>query len=685
MPTATYLNNSLTKALYGNKDRFVFDIETNGLLDKTTVIHCIVAINVDTLEVHRFRPHEIKEGIELLENASLAVAHNGIKFDHPAVQKITNVCLNKGIFFDTLTAVRLLYSNIKDIDLKLIAKYKRNMQEGRPVIGVQCLPPKLYGSHSLEAWGWRLSEYKGDFGKTCDWETYSEEMLEYCEQDVWVLLKLFKTVLSKIKETSAEFAIAMEHSVSWLLAKQERNGFVFDERKAQLLNSRLISERASIELELINTFNGWYTASEMRIPKRNVNAKFGSRCLSTCVGAPYTPVKWIEFNPNSRQHITKVAQELGWKPDQFTETGQPKIDDEILNKLNIPQLAPISRYLMLSKRLAQLSDGAQAWLSHVHNGKIHGSVNPCGAVTGRATHSFPNIAQVPSCSVEFGPECRELFTVPEGWVLMGSDASGLELRCLANAMYPYDGGAYGQIVLNGDIHWANAQAAGFINPGTLRDHHNPEHEAARNAAKRFIYAFLYGAGDELIGILVGYDESDYLRWKETNAHVKVINSLKRRGIVPTREMICHILKGAEVKSRFLKGLPALKKLINQCKNDAKDQGYVIGLDGRRVHCRSERSSLNAKLQSDGAVVCKAWIVAVDEIAKQRGLKHGWDGDYAYSAWVHDEIQVACRNQEIADLMGSISEEAMKSVSLLFNFKCQLGTDYKTGKSWKDTH
>ena len=665
--------------------RLAFDIETNGLLDETTKIHCIVAIDIDTREVWRYDPTQIAEGVEKLRSASFLIAHNGIKFDHPAIEKITGVCLDKSRFFDTLVASRLIYSNIKDIDAVLINRYRAYMARGGVPHGKPCLPPKLYGLHGLEAWGWRLGEYKGDFGKQNDWSTYSIEMMEYCEQDVWVLVKLYEKFVQKMGEFDFTRSLHLEHDAAWLLAQQERNGFVFDEEKAFRLHGILTAQREVARMELVALFGGWWAPNGVTTPKRTINAKPGSRAISTMEGAPYTKIKWVDFNPGSRLHIIRVATGMGWVPTEFTESGQPKVDDEVLSKLDLPGMKPIVRFLMLQKRLGQLAEGDQAWLHHVKNGKIHGSVNPNGAVTGRATHANPNIAQVPSCGAEFGPECRELFTVPEGWVLMGSDASGLELRCLGHAMEPYDGGRYIAVVLNGDIHWENAQAAGFIPVGTIRDSHNPEHEAARNAAKRFIYAFLYGAGDELIGQLVGYSNADYLRWKKEEAHKSVINRLKRQGVKPTKQMICHILKGGEVKARFLKGLPALKKLIDHCKAQAKDVGHIIGLDGRKVYCRSPHSSLNTLLQSAGALVCKHWIVTVDRLAREAGLKHGWDGDYAFCAWVHDEVQVACRTRAIAEQMGQICAQAMSITEKYFDFRCPLGSEYKIGASWKETH
>ena len=188
----------------------------------------------------------------------------------------------------------------------------------------------------------------------------------------------------------------------------------------------------------------------------------------------------IPFNPGSREDIAeRLKQTYGWTPSEFTESGSPKIDDEILTALPYPEAKELSRYFLLQKRLGQIGEGRQAWLKNAicENGQyiIHGRVITNGAVTGRCTHSSPNIAQVPAVGSPYGEECRALFHAPTGWLQIGCDASGLELRCLAHYMARYDNGAYADIILHGDIHTENQKAAGL---------------ETRNQAKRFIYAFL---------------------------------------------------------------------------------------------------------------------------------------------------------------------------------------------------
>lgn len=598
--------------------KYIFDIETDGLLEEATKIHCLVVRDVDTGEVQVFQQHDepvaknVADGLRVLMGAELVVGHNVIKFDLPVIQKLYPwFTYDPAKVLDTLVCTRLVWPNIKDHDADLIRK--------------EVLPGKLFGSHSLKAWGYRLKCHKGEFEGP--WDVCTQEMIDYCVQDTEVTLALYTRIKDK---NYANQAIELEHQIAWVMAQQERNGFVFDEAKAATLYGQLSQRRSDLERELTETFGSWEVRLPDFIPKRD-NKKAGYKA-----GVPVPRSKTVEFNPSSRDHIANRLTELyGWKPTEFTDGGKPKVDETVIGKLDYPPCKLLTEYLMLQKRIGQLAEGDQAWLKLVRKGKIHGSINTNGAVTGRATHAYPNIAQVPSSNSPYGLECRELFTVPAGWYLVGADAAGLELRCLAHFMAKWDGGKYGEVLLTGDIHTMNQEAAGL---------------ETRPQAKTFIYAFLYGAGDEKIGSIVG---------KGADA-------------------------GKKLKARFLAKTPALKKLKDAVTEAAK-RGYLVGLDGRHLHVRSAHAALNTLLQSAGALVCKKWLVILEENLQALGLKHGWDGDYAFSAWVHDEVQIACRDAEIAQ---QVAAEATKAVTLAgeyFGFRCPLAGDAKVGASWKDTH
>lgn len=607
----------------------VSDFETDGLLDTVTKIHCLTIYKFfpETLTFEFHGDYNTDEGtvrnglVELWNFAHFGgdvVFHNGIKYDHPVLKKLhPDLAFPVERVIDTMVLSRLVYSSLDLVDSNLL---KRGI-----------LPGKLFGQHSLKAWGYRLGELKGNYAAETEdaWAKYTPEMGMYCNQDVKVTCKL----LAKIYEKQySPTAIQLEHEAARLMAQQERNGFPFNETKAAGLYVELLEKREELERKLKESFGSWTVKLPDFVPKRD-NKKMGY-----VKGVPVPRSKVIDFNPSSRDHIANRLTALyGWVPKDFSETGKPKIDDEVLSKLTYPEAPMLTEYLLVDKRIAQLAEGNQAWLKVSKQGKIHGSVNPNGAVTGRATHAYPNVAQVPSCAAPYGSQCRELFGADNvGWVQAGIDASGLELRCLAHFMGRWDDGAYGQVILNGDIHTENQKAAGL---------------PTRNNAKTFIYAFLYGAGDEKIGSIVGGGKAE----------------------------------GSKLKRKFMQSLPALGSLVDTVKATARKQGFLKGLDGRKLHVRSEHSALNTLLQSAGALICKKWIVVLEQRMLALGYKHGWDGDFCYLAWVHDEVQLACRTHEIAEIAVREAQLAMKDTEAFFNFRCPLDTEGKIGANWKDCH
>lgn len=682
----------------------LFDLETNGLLDTVSVIHCLVTKDTETLEVklyanlfiYRDIAGTIEEGIKTLMTGPIG-GHNVIKYDIPVIQKLHPwFTFDKAQVFDTLVATRLIYSNLKDIDSGLLKKKQ--------------LPGALFGSHKLEAWGYRLKMMKGeyadefkarmgdDYEEGMEWRECSQEMIDYCVQDVEVTYALWLKI--EAKEYSP-LALELEHQLAWLMAQQERNGFPFDATKAATLYAKLAQRRGELERELKAEFRFWFApdgptrkppksrkvwiqddngGDTRRIKKKGLPAYFERGSYEHYTeGVPYTKVKEVEFNPSSRDHIAdRLIKLYGWKPEVFTDGGKPKVDDEVMAKLEYPPCKLLTEYLMVQKRISQLAEGDNAWLKMERNGKIHGSINPNGAVTGRATHSYPNVAQVPAVGAPYGHECRELFCVPPGWLQVGADASGLELRCLAHFMARYDGGKYGNILLNGDIHWANVQAMGLTDD--TRDETNKLHKVYRDGGKTFIYGFLYGAGDLKAGRIV----------------FGLLMSAKAMGL--PYQQIAHVFfkgnenpseddlkeAGKKLKRTFLKKTPALKRLIEAVRESAK-RGYLIGLDKRLLHVRSSHAALNTLLQSAGAIICKKWLLLIEEELQARGLKHGWDGDYAFMAWVHDEVQIACRNREIAEVVAEVATQCVAKAGEFFNFRCPLAGEAKIGNNWAECH
>lgn len=644
----------------------LFDVESDGLLDTISRLHCLVIKDSLSGRTWRYRPDNVEEGLRKLMEATweepsaeeLEVdgpyrigGHNVIKYDVPAIQIVFPWFKpNPNAIYDTLVASRLIYSSLELRDAKLI-------RQGT-------LPGKLFASHSLKAWGYRLGVLKGTYAAdTADaWAEFSEEMLSYCVQDVEVTDRLYQILL---KQAYSATAIRLEHETCWMIAQQERNGFPFNEQKAAEYYAELSARRAELETSLVETFGSWYEPATKapKVPGKD-NKRFGYMA-----NAAFSPIKHVTFNPGSRQHIARCLKLMGWVPSEFTETGQPKVDESTLEALEFPEAKLVVEYLTIQKRIGQLAEGDNAWLKLVTDkGRIHGYVNTNGAVTGRATHSFPNLAQVPSVKVDkaenvlygfaggWGAEFRALFQAPKGWSQIGIDASGLELRCLGHFVWPFDDGEYADVVLNGDIHTVNQKAAGL---------------ETRGQAKTFIYAFLYGAGAQKIGSIV----------------IPLASPEEQKAL------------GKKLMQEFLKKTPGIKKLrdaitktlVESSEWVGKEQKitwkrrHLVGLDGRKLHIRSPHSAPNTLLQSAGALICKKWGARTVERLDALGLRQGWDADYCQMAWVHDEYQYAASSVEIAEVIGRESQEAMRDTQAFFNFRVQLDTEGKIGRNWKECH
>lgn len=583
------------------KDKYiVFDIETDGLLDTTKRFWCGWLYDSYTDLYTGYT--DLDEFFDALNEYGTSgyniVGHNICKFDIPALKKLKGERFEfdvRDVCIDTLVLARLIYSNIKDTDVGL-------MRSGK-------LPKALYGSHSLKAYGYRMGELKGTYGEhEGAWDKFTHEMYEYNKQDVVVTLKLFNKLMAKGYPLKA---IQLEHDIAWVMAKQERNGFVFDKDQAVKLYSELSGKRQVLYENLVSKGGSWTVYKGDKIYKRD-NAKRGIKA-----GVPYPQYEEVTFNPNSRQHIAKVLMDRGWEPTEMTPTGAPKVDEETLKTAKgIDITEDILEYLLINKRIAQLAEGDNAWLKLMKEDedgytRIHGSVNPNGAVTGRATHAYPNVAQVPAGRSPYGEECRSLFRVPTGWYEAGIDASGLELRCFAHFLYPYDHGEYVNEILNGDIHTHNQKMAGL---------------PTRDQAKTMIYCMMYGGGDGKLGEVI-------------NGTAKDGKALKERffNAVPAYKELCSDIERTLItSSEWVGGVNKVtwRKRAHPDNSNLSITHSILGLDRRVVYVRSPHSALNTLLQSAGALICKKWVCLVEENMRKAGYKHGWDGDFAMMAWVH---------------------------------------------------
>jgi len=570
--------------------KLAFDIEANGLnevvagkkdtyLREATKIWCMSVCNIDLGEMLLFEQDNLADGIQMLRDADMIIGHNIYAFDIPLIERLYGSLDKKpDQIMDTLILSRLVYGDN---------------------------PPTTDQSHSLMAWGEHLGHSKIDYQG--GWDNYTAEMGKYCLQDSVVTAKIWEHFSKQNYMTQYSRAVRMEHVVADMIKRQVEAGFGFDLDKAEALEMELLIEKSQIEDEMRRIFPD-------KIIVRH-SEKTGKRLKD----------KVEVFNPGSRQQIAERLQEkYGWEPST-TDKGNPKVDHEVLSNLDYPEAKTLCKYFDLIKLMSQVSD----WVGRAkisRDKRIHAYINTLGAVTGRMSSKEPNIQQVHS-----DPRARALFVPKSGWVLVGSDLKGLELRMLAHYLYPFDNGAYAKEVCEGDIHTHNQKAMEL---------------ESRNTAKTAIYCFLYGGGDEKFA--------------------KTINS--------------STYKAKQTKNKLLSNIPGLKKLIENCRFDTLDKGYVKPFNWRPVYVRKEHAALNTLLQSSGAHIAKAWACVADQRLR---MEIGQD-KFNWVASVHDELQVEC-HPDVANKVGKILCESATTAGELLRSNCKIEAEFKVGNNWSETH
>jgi len=410
--------------------------------------------------------------------------------------------------------------------------------------------------------------------------------------------------------------ISLEHQVAHILTTQELHGWNFDETAARELESALRRELEETTRLLRKKFP--FVAGAMFTPKRN------NRTLGYVEGAQTTRLK--EFNPTSRDHIAWILQtHCGWIPSSMTLTGKPVIDEPVLKEIGTDTALHFLRVLELTKALGMISEGVNAWQKLVTtSSRIH---HHCSVATQtfRCAHRSPNLAQVPS-----DERFRKLFTATNGYVLVGADLSGIELRMLAHYLARYDQGRYSEILLTGDIHATNADAIGVT----------------RRQVKTITYAFLYGAGNTKIGYT--YDK----QLSESQAKKK----------------------GKEIREAYVAAIPGLKELLAAV-HKASTRGYVLGLDNRRILCDSRHKSLNYLIQGSSAIIAKRWMVLANEKLPEHTHQ---------LAFVHDELQYETKKEQIKDLEFLLELSAVRAGEY-YKMRCPIAAESKHGATWADVH
>ena len=596
-----------------------FDVEADNYLEDATRIWCIVAYDDELDTWYRFGPDEIEEGVRLVSGHDCRAAHNGFGFDFPLITKLHGVDWREGPGFqgmvDTLVLSRLAFPDLNGVSWVDKDTGKRQFQ-----------------THSIEAWGRRLDEPKGSFDEFSKWDP---AMLDYCEQDVRVMVALVAKIREEAPWALTERCFGLEHEFARNIQDMMDLGAPYDEELADEILEETQGKMATLFPQFLKMHQGWYK----NLVKKKVSGILGrtvtdEECDTLFAADGFKEFRFRKrperepFNPNSDVQVRKLFKEkYDWVSPKKTDSGLPSVSWDVLESLSFPEASLLVDWALLSMLASSLSTGEKSWSKNVEDGRIHGFVCHNGTPTSRCRHSGPNLGNIPRRGDWL--RCRALFKAKPGNVLVGADASALELVMLAHYLSYWDGGRYVEVMLSGDPHTFNQEAAGL---------------PTRDQAKELIYAHNYGAGDPKLGSLVSKS--------------KDFRVLKR--------------EGSKLRARLVKGIPFFEDLVNSVKERANTKGELIGLDGRRIPTRSDHSALNFLLQGGGAVVMKrATNLACRQVS---GLV----------LHVHDEMQFEVP-EDRGEEVGVVLAESIRQAGRDMGLRCPLDAAYKVGPSWASTH
>ncbi len=686
----------------------LLDTEYNNIrAELATKIWCIVATDVDTGEKFKFHPSEEGEDqfhdqfkdefVKFVQGYDHFIGHNYWAAEAVVCKNLLGIDFKDRKVTDTLVLSRTLRPAPAPIeqhgDLKAKGLDTRN------------------GNHSLEAWGKRLGFAKIEFDK---FDRFSFEMLDYCERDVDLNVKVLEVLNHEIKTYEfSQAALDLEHDIHRILTNQAIAGFTLNVPQAKELaleTDKLIEEYLA---RLHEVFPDKKTVIEVYKPKLKKDGELPAPAKKKLLknlhedngDGSYTLYEMVEFNPKSPSQVADRLLDLGWNPRKYTATGQPSTGKDVIGEAidqlaaKVPQVEVLRKYNIVYHK----NQLAKEWLKLAESdGKVHGRCNHIGPWTHRSSHYEPNQGNITKVRVgpdkkplkglqgDFGYESRNCWLPRKGWVLVGCDAEGIQLRALAHYMEDPE---YIKAVCEGDVHTKNQIAAGIKA--------NPVIGSARDVSKRFAYAWLLGAGDEKIGVIVGapQDEWDSLfsrakaefRWNKwrhkgyrearnefDNMLFWVSDKLRSDGRKADKQTVATILKGYYTKKQFLEATPALAHFRQEVIPEAARRGYMMGMDGRKIWVPSEHLAMGAYLQGFEAVIMKHAMKIYHDVLESKGIP------FQQVVYVHDELQTECP-PEHAEEVGKTMAWAIEEAGRRLGSKSPLAGKHSVGNSWATTH
>lgn len=650
----------------------ISDIETEKL-ENPQKLWLFGGIDPETEEITRFEPFrgeaETNKAIEWAETIDLWVGHNFLSFDAPNTNRLVRKdVIPQSRIIDTLIVSRLI-------------KYDRSVPRG------------CKSGHSLKAHGIRLGIHKGDFDK---FEEYSQEMVEYWEQDLRTTLALYKDLYKYIWDPDWKKSLRCEHDLQRELDEQRDYGFLFNKEEAGNILAEVTKEKEALEKEIQADYPPklvpvkyiqYRTKKETGEEYATVTKAKEKYPMTQVIDGELVCYDYKEFNPGSPKDRVEALWEAGWKPFEKTKTHQKfdrvkpgqkwgtvaKMSQEFYdekkehfqfygwtvgedNLKTLPAKAPkgakkLAQWLTLEGRRSSLVE----WIGQVKDdGRIHGNVLHIGAWTGRCAHSNPNTANIsavwpekkqPANPVEeikkrYDTRMRSCWTVPEDSWLVGVDAEGIQLRILGDYIWRLcHERSYADTIVNGrkedetDIHNVNKRALGL-------------NRVERDEAKTFVYAWILNAGIPKIASIL-------------------------KSTIPI---------ASKAKSNFESSIPGLKPFKEDILPFIADRGWFKGYDDRKVIVPSLHKTLAGILQNGEKVV-----MAHSRLLWTKELKADMINFHPVG-FIHDENQTeVLGTYEEAEHVKQVQIDAIVKTGENLGFLCPLAGSGSVGKNWAETH
>ena len=605
----------------------VVDVETNGLVGYTR-LWCVVTYCIETKEWKVFDyadgPSYLDALRSYLSDATQFIGHNFLSFDRHVLARFLGMeLIRTNRVLDTLVLSRLYNS-------------------GR------------LGGHSLERWGAYFKLAKIPFDA---WEYYDKRIIVRCKRDVEITLRLFEHLKAEGKHVS-QFARTLEHHFSDVLEEIKTQGFPLDiegvEKEIMVVSAQCSEMLAKIQKEFPPKAldKGCVTprrrAGDGKMRANNKGFKTIGPEAQTMVWGPFHLVEWQEFNVGSPKQVVERMEAAGWKPVEFTKPsdrhpeGQPKVSPANLDTL--PDDAPastklISAYLKADTRLGLLKNWAENY--NPKTGRVHGSIIGIGTITHRGSHNNPNMGNITK-----GPHRAYWGFLGGDRRIAGVDAKGIQLRILAHLTLGFtDDDTFLRQVLDGDPHLEfTLPLVASLYPEAVAYTNDEEKKKAKDKTKRFIYAWLLGAGAAKVGSIFGLDAR----------------------------------AGKIISDAFVAKFPGLKRLkayLSMC----AQKGWFPNPDGRFIPIKSDHYSLSVALQGIEQAVMKMAGVMWQ---RERNVK-GWDAWLI--AWVHDEYQIEGHKDCIKEA-GEYMSWCIAEAGRILKLRCPMEGDAPTiGMNWNETH